>query len=176
MSTRKGEPVASHSTKDTQQTNLGSTVPRRPRHSAIAYTIRHRARMVIACLIAGVLVFVGTVAAATWFNIDHAVQERSVNSLIEHQEYLDPNAGQPIRFVLIGQDSRDAGNADNLVERHTHIDRLQVVDPRAFDLYRFRDVLHACLQDSSGPLRISRIYDAGQACYSSQALISAVWG
>ena len=40
MSTQKGEPVASHSTKDTQQTNLGSAVPRRPRHSAIAYTIR----------------------------------------------------------------------------------------------------------------------------------------
>lgn len=112
MSTQKGEPVASHSTKDTQQTNLGSAVPRRPRHSAIAYTIRHRARMVIACVIAGVLVFLGTVAAATWFNIDHAVQERRVNSHFEHQEYLDPNAGQPIRFVLIGQDSRDAGNAD----------------------------------------------------------------
>ena len=82
MSTQKGEPVASHSTKDTQQTNLGSAVPRRPRHSAIAYTIRHRARMVIACVIAGVLVFLGTVAAATWFNIDHAVQERRVNSQI----------------------------------------------------------------------------------------------
>ena len=25
---------------------------------------------------------------------------------------MHPNAGQPIRFVLIGQDSRDAGNAD----------------------------------------------------------------
>ena len=62
-----------------------------------------------ACVIAGVLVFLGTVAAATWFNIDHAVQERRVNSHFEHQEYLDPNAGQPIRFVLIGQDSRDAG-------------------------------------------------------------------
>ncbi len=54
--------------------NLGSAVPRRPRHSAIAYTIRHRARMVIACLIAGVLVFLVKVAAATWFNIYLAVQ------------------------------------------------------------------------------------------------------
>ena len=72
--------------------------------------------------------------------------------------------------------TRDAGNTDNLMERHTHIDRLQVVHPGAFDLYRFRDVLHACLQDSKDSSRVVRMPCARQVRYSSQARISAVWG
>lgn len=66
--------------------------------------------MILCCLIAGILVFIGTAAAAVWINIDSAVQNTKVEFISqngESEETLDPNAGKPITFLILGQDTRD---------------------------------------------------------------------
>ncbi|ROV57730.1 transcriptional regulator, partial [Limosilactobacillus reuteri] len=79
--------------------------------------VRYRILKIIAMVLVAVLVFAGSVAAATWLNINNAVQSGKIRSLIEGESdedaYLDPNSGKPINFVLIGQDTRDGdGNGD----------------------------------------------------------------
>ncbi|MEE1296466.1 MAG: LCP family protein [Bifidobacterium sp.] len=96
-----------------QETTLGGKMDAHPRHSAIAYRIRHRWIKLIACIVIAVIAFGAAVAAATWLNINGVVQDNKVESLLEEDEQLDPNSGKPITFVLIGQDTRDgAGNSE----------------------------------------------------------------
>lgn len=98
--------------------NIGGPVDEHPRHSTVQVRhVRYRILKIIAMVLVAVLVFAGSVAAATWLNINNAVQSGKIRSLIEGESdedaYLDPNSGKPINFVLIGQDTRDGdGNGD----------------------------------------------------------------
>lgn len=100
-----------------------------PRHS-LGYTVQHRVRTTIASILAALLVFAGTAAAATWLDVDGIIKSNSVNvigqgSLDANTSIIDPNSGQPIEFVLIGQDSRDGtenqaigGSFDDVIGNH----------------------------------------------------------
>lgn len=103
--------MASHRAKDTRPTILDGSEANHPRHSALAYVMRRQVLRIVASIIAAILVFVGTIALATWINFDTVIHERST-SFIGESEAVDPNAGKPIQLVIIGQDSRDGGNAE----------------------------------------------------------------
>lgn len=104
--------MASHTAKKTREAYLGSSRKARPRHSAVAWRIRHRVLVAVACVVVAALVFASTAVASTWLNLNQAVQEGAVKTVFVDEEKLDPNEGRPIKFVLIGQDTRDDGNAD----------------------------------------------------------------
>lgn len=109
---RKVGPLASHTAKKTREAYLDSSRRSHPRHSASPWRIRHRLLRIIACVVTAALVFVGTVAATTWLSLNDAIIDGKVESLIPQEERFDPNKGKAIKFVLIGQDTRDDGNAD----------------------------------------------------------------
>lgn len=110
--------MASHTDDSKRIVNIGGPVDEHPRHSTVQVRhVRYRILKIIAMVLVAVLVFAGSVAAATWLNINNAVQSGKIRSLIEggsdEDAYLDPNSGKPINFVLIGQDTRDGdGNGD----------------------------------------------------------------
>ena len=102
--------MASHTDDSKRIVNIGGPVDEHPRHSTVQVRhVRYRILKIIAMVLVAVLVFAGSVAAATWLNINNAVQSGKIRSLIEGESdedaYLDPNSGKPINFVLIGQDT-----------------------------------------------------------------------
>ena len=109
--------------------NINGFQDMKPRHS-LGYTVRHRVRTAIALTLAAMLMFAGTAAVATWLDVDGIIRNNSVNvigqgSLDADTSIIDPNSGQPIEFVLIGQDSRDGaenqaigGSFDDVVGNH----------------------------------------------------------
>lgn len=109
--------------------NVNGLRDAKPRHS-LGYRVQHRARTIVASVIAAMLVFSGTAAAATWLDVngiikDHSVEIIGQGSLDANTSIIDPNSGKPIEFVLIGQDSRDGeenqsvgGNFDDVVGNH----------------------------------------------------------
>jgi len=109
--------------------NVNGLRDAQPRHS-IGYRVQHRARTIVASVIAAMLVFSGTAAAATWLDVNGIIKNHSVEligqgSLDANTSIIDPNSGKPIEFVLIGQDSRDGeenqsvgGNFDDVVGNH----------------------------------------------------------
>ncbi|WP_418214994.1 LCP family protein [Bifidobacterium choerinum] len=120
--------MASHTAKKTREAYLGSSRKARPRHSAVAWRIRHRALAAVACVVAAALVFAGTAVASIWINLNNAVQEGAVKTVFADEEKLDPNEGRPIKFVLIGQDTRDDGNAELSGGMHDGEDGLHNAD------------------------------------------------
>lgn len=120
--------MASHTAKKTREAHLGSSRSERPRHSAVAWRIRHRALVVVACVVVAVLVFASTAVASTWISLNDAVQDGAVKTVFADEEKLDPNAGRPIKFVLIGQDTRDEGNAELSGGMHDGEDGLHNAD------------------------------------------------
>ncbi len=109
----KGRDVAAHSNKNNDKLpNIVSSASKPPRHSG-PYAASHHIRKIVACALVAVLMFVGTAAALVWVNLDSAIQDGKLNFLPqngESEEILDPNAGKPITFLLIGQDTRDGNN------------------------------------------------------------------
>ena len=109
--------------------NVNGLRDAQPRHS-LGYRVQHRARTIVASVIAAMLVFSGTAAAATWLDVNGIIKNHSVEligqgSLDANTSIIDPNSGKPIEFVLIGQDSRDGeenqsvgGNFDDVVGNH----------------------------------------------------------
>lgn len=105
--------MASHKHTGDAGPNLGGNSAQPPKH-ILRYHIAHHTRTVIICVIVAALAFVGSAAAAIWVNIDSVVRSQSVNFVGqdgESEDVIDPNAGKPITFVVIGQDSREGGNA-----------------------------------------------------------------
>lgn len=90
--------------------NLNGWNQSKPRHS-LGYRTRHQARSVVVCVVAAALVFVGSAAAMTWYDINHVIDTNSINIIPQksgstQEAVVDPNAGQTINILLLGQDTR----------------------------------------------------------------------
>ncbi|MDY3126265.1 LCP family protein [Bifidobacterium mongoliense] len=96
--------------------NIGGWRTPRPLHSA-GYRVLHRLRSVTAASIIAALTFAGTAVGATLLEFNSIVKEQGIAVLTQNgskaeADPVDPNAGKPISFLLLGQDTRDgAGNA-----------------------------------------------------------------
>lgn len=96
--------------------NLNGLKGARPRHS-MGYRVRHRARTIIVCALAAMLVFAGTAAAAVWTDMGTTIKNSELKLDLRgdgkvDDSLIDFNAGKPVNILLIGQDSRDGeGNA-----------------------------------------------------------------
>ena len=82
--------------------NVNGLRDAKPRHS-LGYRVQHRTRTIVASVIAAMLVFSGTAAAATWLDVNGIIKDHSVE--------------------IIGQGSLDAnqsvgGNFDDVVGNH----------------------------------------------------------
>ena len=69
------------------------------------------------CMVLAALVFIGTAAAATLIDINHAIDKRSFSILPQasgdqqEEGLIDPNAGQTVNILIMGQDTREGDNA-----------------------------------------------------------------
>lgn len=111
---KEGKSLAAHKHTRDANPNLNGSAKTPPQHTGRPYVISHHVRTVVACIVIAALVFAASAAAAVWINFDSAIRTRSVDFLEqngEQEEVIDPNAGKPITFVVIGQDTRDGGNA-----------------------------------------------------------------
>lgn len=105
--------MASHKHTGNTGPNLGGKSGTPPKHT-LRYRIAHHARTTVVCIIVAILAFAASAAAAVWINFDSVIRDRSVDFFTQDgktADVIDPNAGQPITFVVIGQDSREGGNA-----------------------------------------------------------------
>lgn len=113
---KEGNSVTPYSNDDAEIPNLNHLDATRPRHST-GYRVSHRVRTAIACAIIAVLCCAGTATAATLLDLDGTIQNRAVDMLAQDgdsaaSQIIDPNAGQSIEFVVLGQDTREGdGNA-----------------------------------------------------------------
>ena len=90
--------------------NLNGWNQPKPRHSP-GYRTRHQARSVVVSVIAAALVFVGSAAAMTWYDINHVIDDNTISIIPQksgstQNTVVDPNAGQTINILLLGQDTR----------------------------------------------------------------------
>ncbi|QOL35465.1 LCP family protein [Bifidobacterium lemurum] len=127
--TRKASSVTPYSNDDAEIPNLNQLDATRPRHST-GYRVSHRVRTVIACVIVALLCCAGTATAATLLDLDSTIQDRAVDMLAQDgdsasSQIIDPNAGQSIEFVVLGQDTREGdgnaaigGSADDTADLH----------------------------------------------------------
>lgn len=100
-------------TQQQETPNVGGSHKQRPLH-AIDYRINHKVFTLIAAILVALLAFGATVAGAIWLDFNNAVQSSKVDFHPQKKkqvEMIDPNAGKPITFLLIGQDTRDGANA-----------------------------------------------------------------
>lgn len=87
-----------------------------PRHGR-NFLVRHRLRTVLAAVIAVILAFPASIAAATWLDFDSSVSNSKVDVILQNKSsstptLVDPNAGKAINLLLLGQDTRDgSGNS-----------------------------------------------------------------
>ncbi|WEV68780.1 LCP family protein [Bifidobacterium sp. ESL0775] len=111
--------MASHRIKDLQIPNLGGWHTPKPMHGT-TYMVRHRVRSAIVMTVVGILVFVSTAVGVAAFALAHA--PKTVKVIRQHgapaEKLVDPNAGKPIEFLVLGQDTRDGG--DNAALGGTH--------------------------------------------------------
>ena len=68
--------------------NVNGLRDAKPRHS-LGYRVQHRTRTIVASVIAAMLVFSGTAAAATWLDVNGIIKDHSVE--IIGQGSLDAN-------------------------------------------------------------------------------------
>jgi LCP family protein required for cell wall assembly len=111
---QEGYSVTSHRSDD-RLPNLHGWRDTRPRHSP-GYRVRHTARTVVASVLVAVLVLFATVASATALDLMHATTIVPVFGPRNGKaaEPIDPNAGKPISFLLLGQDTRDGSGNEAL--------------------------------------------------------------
>lgn len=86
----------------------------KPRHS-VGYRVRHRVRNTLAAIVAALLVFMGSAAAATFLGVESLVQDSSTDFIDSSghrvtNQLVDVNAGKPIEVLIIGQDTRSGGD------------------------------------------------------------------
>ncbi len=90
--------------------NLNGWNQPKPRHS-LGYRVRHQTRSVVVSAVAAVLVFAGSAAAATWYDFDHTIDANELTIIPQksgstEDTVVDPNAGQVINILVLGQDTR----------------------------------------------------------------------
>ncbi|WEV59726.1 LCP family protein [Bifidobacterium sp. ESL0728] len=113
--------MASHRIKDLKIPNLGGWHSPKPMHGT-AYIVRHRLRSAIIMTVVAVFVFVSTAVGVAAFTLAHAPQSVKVirQNGASEEKLVDPNAGKPIEFLVLGQDTRDGG--DNAALGGSHDD------------------------------------------------------
>ena len=93
--------------------NVNGLRDAKPRHS-LGYRVQHRARTIVASVIAAMLVFSGTAAAATWLDVNGIIKDHSVE-IIGYREL--PLHEAEAAWRVIGQshdlDQRLAGTGDD---------------------------------------------------------------
>ena len=83
-----------------------------PRHS-FGYRMINRTRKILCIVIISVLTFFLTIMAATWLDFSSTVSSRVISVISrdkQARQTLDVNAGKPVTFLVLGQDSRDGNN------------------------------------------------------------------
>lgn len=83
-----------------------------PQHS-LGYRITNRVRTAFCMIIIAILAFVTTILAAVWMDFSSTVSNRVVNVIAQDKQAaqtIDVNAGKPVTFLVLGQDSRDGNN------------------------------------------------------------------
>lgn len=109
-----------------------------PRHSGTAFRVQHRLRNTLVCVVVALLVFVSTAAAATYVNIDGIIHGQKVDLIGQNGEavatsIVDPNAGQPLDILILGQDTRSGeenlaiGGSDTTLESNHNSDTAMVM-------------------------------------------------
>lgn len=90
--------------------NLAHTSSNEPLH-ALSFVKTHRVRTTIALVVVAILAFAGTLTAALYLDVANSVKNSGVQNVLAGEEEdpvsIDPNSGQPLNIVLLGQDSRD---------------------------------------------------------------------
>ncbi|WEV52414.1 LCP family protein [Bifidobacterium sp. ESL0704] len=103
--------MASHRIKDLKIPNLGGWHSPKPMHGT-AYIIRHRLRSAIIMTLVAVVVFVSTAVGVGAYTLANA--PTPIKPIIQphgkEEKLVDPNAGKPIEFLVLGQDTRDGGD------------------------------------------------------------------
>ena len=111
------------------------TIPESLRKTAPHHLLEQRAVnpvvRIIAMAVVAVLVFLGSMAAAVWADINTTIEQGQVKVLRadgtgqQREEILDPFGGQTIEILILGQDTREGegnsdigGKADYLKENH----------------------------------------------------------
>lgn len=87
---------------------------RSPRHS-LDFNVNNRLRKIICMSIVAILTFFSTIATAVWSDFSTTISNRSIKVIHnpgskKAEEPVDPNAGKPINFLLLGQDTREGKN------------------------------------------------------------------
>ncbi|MDO4913933.1 MAG: LCP family protein, partial [Bifidobacteriaceae bacterium] len=107
--------MSSKTSRDNNQLpNIIGLKQKKPRHS-LGYRVSHIARTITANALIAILAFTGTVAAATYLDINSTIEQHQVKVISQskvktEEKPIDAFAGQPISFVLIGQDTRSGDN------------------------------------------------------------------
>lgn len=99
--------------------NIAGSSKARPRHST-GYAVRHGLRAALVSVLLAVLAFAGTAAAAVWNDLYRTIEDGRVDVVAQdgngddENALIDPNAGQTIEFLVLGQDTRD-GEANSAI-------------------------------------------------------------
>lgn len=83
-----------------------------PKHS-LGYRITNRARKALCMIIVFIITFFLTIVSTVWLDFSSAISTRVINVIAQDKkanETLDINAGKPVNFLVLGQDSRDGNN------------------------------------------------------------------
>ncbi|WEV65203.1 LCP family protein [Bifidobacterium sp. ESL0764] len=103
--------MASHRIKDLKIPNLAGWRSPKPMHGT-AYIVRHRLRSAIIMTLVAIVVCVSTAVGVAAFTLAHAPV--AVKPIIQphgkEEKLVDPNAGKPIEFLVLGQDTRAGGD------------------------------------------------------------------
>lgn len=82
-------------------------------HHSFGYRIINRTQTILCVTIVAVLTFFSTIFTAVWLDFSSTVSNRVVSVISKDKsakQVLDVNAGKPVTFLVIGQDSRDGKN------------------------------------------------------------------
>lgn len=82
-------------------------------HHSLGYKVVNHARTILCMIIVFILTFFSTILAATWLDFSSTVSNRVINIISEDSQahqVIDANAGKPVTFLVLGQDSRDGNN------------------------------------------------------------------
>ena len=109
--------MASHRRQVTKNPELTGWKATAPKHSQ-AYRISHRLGTWIAVVVSVLIVLPSTIAAAIWVDFDASVQNSKVDVIPQKSSstptLVDPNKGQPIDILIIGQDSREGSGNESI--------------------------------------------------------------
>jgi LCP family protein required for cell wall assembly len=96
--------------------NLSHTSSNEPLHST-GFVNTHHARTAIVLVVTAVIAFAATFAGASYLDFFNTVKSTGVKTIAQKGQktaIVDPNSGQPINLVLMGQDTRDGSENSSI--------------------------------------------------------------